>query len=240
MSIPSPYKAMTMNDDRRIQYRSLSEAIHNTSQPDFDPWSLASGPNNDPTYLGSAKLSSTSRLPAGSTDFPAKSPPFNSLKTRAAKLAKLGKSALASDFEVPEWRKIYLHTALCLVSYPTLLGVVFIARNKSIFWTRFIIGVACGFIGLCLGYSLLTLAKSHLEAASRFYRRVILDPAETIHSPAWATVIHQSHFDASPGVRLRDLAATTDDPTSALTALRLLWNRKKHPATAQRSRQNYE
>ncbi|KAG6886494.1 hypothetical protein C0992_003716 [Termitomyces sp. T32_za158] len=209
MSIPGPYKAMTRNDGRKIQYRSLSEAIHDTSQPDFDPWSLVSGPHNL-TYIGSTKLSSASHLP--STICPSKSlPPFHSLKTRTA-----------SGFEVPEWKKILLHAALCLVSYPTLLGVVLIARNKSIFWTRFIVGGACGFIGLCLGYSLLTLAKSHLEAAT------------------WATVIHQSHFDASPGVRLKDLAATTEDPTSALTAIHLLLNRKRHPATAQRSQQDYE
>ncbi|KAG6901638.1 hypothetical protein C0995_009739 [Termitomyces sp. Mi166 len=193
-------------------------------QPDFDPRTLELGPIS---YSGSAKsapsappLAPLRRLAPAYTDSPSKSPPpFYSLRTRSA---FLGKQPLASGFEVPHWRKILVHTALCLASYPILLAVTLVARNQPIFWTRFIVGLGCGLVGLCLGYSLLTLAKCHLEAAT------------------WATVIHQSHFDDSPGVRLRDLAATTENPTSALTALRLLWNRTMHPATARRSRRDYD
>ncbi|KAG6898722.1 hypothetical protein C0993_004838 [Termitomyces sp. T159_Od127] len=162
------YKAIIMNDDERIQYRSLSEAIHDVSQPDFDPGSLrvVSGPNIS-AHLGSTKLSSVSSMSlgrlAGSPDCPSKYPPFSPLRASSTKPEKL---PLSVGFEAPEWKKILLHIALCLVSYPTLLGVVLIARNRSIFWTRFIVGVAGGFIGFSLGYSLLTFAKSHLEAAN--------------------------------------------------------------------------
>ncbi|KNZ77671.1 hypothetical protein J132_04490 [Termitomyces sp. J132] len=212
---------MATSNVQKIQYRSLNEAIHDdVSQPDFDPRILEFDSISDSESANSVSSAPSLRplhLSAVYTDSPSKPLPSYSLHS-----ALLGKQPLANGFEKPYWRDILLHIALCLVSYPILLAVTLVARNKSIFWTRFIVGVGCGLVGLGLGYSLLTLAKSHLEAAT------------------WATVIHQSHFDDSPGVRLKDLAATTENSTSAWTALRLLWNRTMHPATAQRSRQDYD
>lgn len=173
ITVSGPYEATAMNNDQKIHYRPLSGAIYDNSQPDFDPRSLEYGSNS--TYLGSTKLSSTfSLVPlrklSGSADCPSKPPPFSFLKEHSATSEKLH---LASGFEAPQWRNILIHTAMCLVSYPTLLAVMLVARNKSLFWTRFIVGVGCGVVGLCLGYSLLMLAKSHLEAASKFYRHAI-------------------------------------------------------------------
>ena len=57
----------------------------------------------------------------------------------------------------------------------------------------------------------------------------------------WATVIHQSRVpDARAGVRLRDLAAHTDDTKSALAALRLLWDRHSYVGTTYSYRKFYE
>ncbi|KAG5350089.1 hypothetical protein C0989_000213, partial [Termitomyces sp. Mn162] len=155
---------MATSNVQKIQYRSLNEAIHDeVSQPDFDPRILEFEPIS---YSGSANSVSSApslrplHLSAVYTDSPSKPPPSYSLHS-----ASLGKQPLASGFEKPYWRDILLHIALCLVSYPILLAVTLVARNKSIFWTRFIVGVGCGLVGLGLGYSLLTLAKSHLEAA---------------------------------------------------------------------------
>ncbi|KAG6915382.1 hypothetical protein DXG01_011754 [Tephrocybe rancida] len=162
-----------MSDGQKFQYRSLTEAMYDTSSSDFDPTVLELGPTS---YSGSAKNTPTSasllatlRIPSTYSDHdrPSKipeSPPFYPAPAKARSIR--GKHPFANGFEVPHWKQILLHTALCLVSYPILLAVTLIARNKSIFWTRFIVGVGCGFVGLYLGYSLLTLAKCHLEAAS--------------------------------------------------------------------------
>ncbi|KAF9021430.1 hypothetical protein BDZ89DRAFT_1071387 [Hymenopellis radicata] len=122
----------------------------------------------------------------------------------------------------PQWKRIALHVFLVGLAYPILLVFVIIARDKSLFWSRFVVSIGCGVIGFVLGLSLLNLGRPFLEAAT------------------WATVIHQSRMDEASGVRLRDLAATSQDPTSVYSALRLLWTRWMYPGTTRRNRKRYD
>ena len=79
----------------------------------------------------------------------------------------------AQGFEPPDWRMLILHTVLCVTAYPILLIFATIAYNKTLFWTRFLVGGGCGLVGVSLGLSLITLGRSHLEAASKCcYRKV--------------------------------------------------------------------
>ncbi len=73
-----------------------------------------------------------------------------------------------TSFEASERPKIIIHIILCLVAYPMLFLFVVIACNKTIFWSRFFVGVGCGAIGFALGLSLLSLARPFLEAASAY------------------------------------------------------------------------
>ncbi|KAK0467718.1 uncharacterized protein EV420DRAFT_1742822 [Desarmillaria tabescens] len=126
------------------------------------------------------------------------------------------------SFETSEWPKIIIHVILCLIAYPILTLFVVIARNKTLFWSRFFVSVGCGVIGFALGLSLLSLGRPFLEAAT------------------WATIIHQSRINGASGIRLSDLAAPSRDPTSAWPALQLLWSRFMYPGTMRRERQHYD
>ncbi|KAF8890375.1 hypothetical protein BD779DRAFT_1610820 [Infundibulicybe gibba] len=132
------------------------------------------------------------------------------------------KHPFARTFEPPNWRLLITHTVLCLLTYPVLLVFIIIAGGKTLFWTRFLVSTGCGLVGFFLGFSLLRLGKRFLEAST------------------WATVIHQSRVPNHPGVRLRDLAARSDDPTSAWSAVRLLWDRSVYLGTSRKSRKSYD
>ena len=72
----------------------------------------------------------------------------------------------AKNFEVPQWRKLALHTGLCALSYPFLLIFVIAGRGQTLFWSRLFVGAGCGILGVMLGLSLVHLARGVLEAAS--------------------------------------------------------------------------
>ncbi|KAL0961471.1 hypothetical protein HGRIS_006415 [Hohenbuehelia grisea] len=128
----------------------------------------------------------------------------------------------AQWFEPPDWRWILLHVLLCLVAYPSLWLFVFLAKNKSLFWTRAFVGVGCGIVGFWLGWSLINLGRAFVEAA------------------AWATLIHQSRMNEAEGLKLKDFAATSSDAGSTWTALMLLWNRSKYNGTLRAKRKQYD
>ncbi|KIY63410.1 hypothetical protein CYLTODRAFT_432999 [Cylindrobasidium torrendii FP15055 ss-10] len=128
----------------------------------------------------------------------------------------------AQRFEYPHWKRILFHILLLALAYPFLLLFVVIARNRSLFWTRAIVAIGGGVLGFVLGLSLLSLAQPHLEAAT------------------WATIAHQSQVKDTPGIRLRDFAASSQDATSAWPAFRLLWTRAMYPGTNRRRRASYD
>ena len=57
---------------------------------------------------------------------------------------------------------------------------------------------------------------------------------------AWATVIHLSHSDNGPGIKLRELAYNTHQPESAVSGVRLLWTRLSNRGTDRRARRAVE
>ncbi|GLB33262.1 hypothetical protein LshimejAT787_0101460 [Lyophyllum shimeji] len=209
-----------MSHAQRVRYHSLHEAVYDNTQPEFDPRACCASDTSAPTS-GSNVLGGYP--PAADTSYDGVHNPLPSPALYPGGLPKPHKRhPFAKGFEAPLWKNILVHIALCLIAYPFLLLITLVARQKSLFWTRFIVGMGCGLIGFCLGLSLLQLAQSHLEAAT------------------WAMVIHQSRVDTSPGVRLRDLAASSGDPTSAWSGLRLLWDRAMYPGTSRRSRGHYD
>jgi hypothetical protein len=68
-------------------------------------------------------------------------------------------------FEPPRYGTLLVHAVLCALIYPTLLVCTILARNKSIFWARFIVGVGCTLIGVAVARSLLRMARRIMEAA---------------------------------------------------------------------------
>ncbi|KAF4602489.1 hypothetical protein EYR40_005698 [Pleurotus pulmonarius] len=127
----------------------------------------------------------------------------------------------SSAYEAPSWALIVLHVGLCLIAYPALMIFVLIAKDRTIFWTRFAVSCGCGIVGFCLGLSLLNLARAFLEAAT------------------WATLIHQSRLPEAPGLTLREFAAASQG-TSALVAARVLLNRIMFQGTARKQRKAYD
>ncbi|TFK28706.1 hypothetical protein FA15DRAFT_665147 [Coprinopsis marcescibilis] len=61
-----------------------------------------------------------------------------------------------------------------------------------------------------------------------------------LEAAVWATIIHQSKLDGSPGVRLHDLVAHTRDPSSVWPAMRLLWDRHAYPGADRGARRRFD
>ncbi|KAJ3509093.1 hypothetical protein NLJ89_g5402 [Agrocybe chaxingu] len=165
---------------------------------------------------GFGSATSTTGFLRGSPKF-ARSRPFSRFSLSGQK-----EHPFAKDFEVPQWSKFAWHTGFCGLAYPVLLLFVRLAQDRTLFWARLFTGVGCGVIGLILGISLLKLARGILEAAT------------------WATVIHQSRVPEGAGVRLKDLAAQSDDHASALTALKLIWDRRNYHGASREYRKFYD
>ena len=49
----------------------------------------------------------------------------------------------ARSFERPRWRHLCLHVCLCIASYPVVYAGTTVARNRSLFWARVIVGLWC-------------------------------------------------------------------------------------------------
>jgi hypothetical protein len=139
-----------MKREPKAHYLSLNDALYDDTQPAFDPRQLHSGvstPSGDESFA--KPLPSPSLFPRGLPRPPEQHP-------------------FAEGFEAPIWTHLLIHVGLCLVAYPLLIIFTVIARNKSLFWTRFIVSMGCGLIGLSLGLSLLRLGKRFLESASEW------------------------------------------------------------------------
>ena len=74
----------------------------------------------------------------------------------------------ARSFERPRWRHLCLHVFLCVASYPVIYAGTLLARNRSLFWARVIVGLWCAAVGVVIGWSLLAYASRFLEAASGY------------------------------------------------------------------------
>ncbi|EKM82111.1 hypothetical protein AGABI1DRAFT_70724 [Agaricus bisporus var. burnettii JB137-S8] len=134
----------------------------------------------------------------------------------------LRKHPFSKLYEVPEWISLLIHTFLCVVSYPVLVAFVQIAKGRTLFWTRVIVGIGSGITGVLLGRSLLQLSRRHLEAT------------------VWATVIHQSQSHDHPGVQFKHIARHVEDPTSVYNGIVLFWDRFYYTGTARKNRAHYD
>ncbi|KAJ7895968.1 hypothetical protein B0H14DRAFT_3081123 [Mycena olivaceomarginata] len=177
-----------------------------TGYPEFDARRLYAGSPRD------GKRDPFAPSPGGSeTDF---------LKTPLSALFPAGtpkpprRHPFASGYEAPEWAYILIHITFCALAYPVLLVFVVIANHRTLFWSRLVVGMGCGVVGLALAGSLSRLA--------------------------WATLIHQSRAPSNPGIRMRDFADGAQYPTSAFAALRLLWNRTFLRGTTRSVRSHYD
>ncbi|KAG5639156.1 hypothetical protein H0H81_006415 [Sphagnurus paluster] len=204
-----------------VPLRTVEAMVYDASQPGYNPQaymkdSVIPTPTSASQLLSGFPQADTPR--GGYSNVALESPTLSA--GQSLKLPR--KNPFAEGFEAPHRKTILFHIVLCVVTYPILLLVTIIARERSLFWTRFIVGLGCGILGLIIGLSLLKLAQPLLEAVT------------------WATVIHQSRAHENPGVRLRDLAATARDPTSPLTGLKLLWDRAMYPGTSRSAREHYD
>ena len=66
------------------------------------------------------------------------------------------------------------------------------------------------------------------------------DTVFIVFCKAWATVIHLSHGDNGPGIKLRELAHNVHKPESALSGVMLLWTRFSNRSTDRRARRAVE
>lgn len=185
-SVPRPNRV-------RSHYMSLDHAIADNSQPEFKPERLYAdqGDNSSDSSLEDKDHGPTShsrnvsegqgyaydsypptpnyalgKTSATETDF---------LKTPTPSLFPRGlpkppkRHPFLQGYEAPEWRTFAIHTLFCLLAYPFLLIFVVIARGRTLFWTRLLVGAGCGIAGLSLSVSLLVLARRHLEAAGEWF-----------------------------------------------------------------------
>jgi hypothetical protein len=118
-------------------------------------------------YSSSVEAQCTIEMPSpspNSSEYFDTTPPSTSTFGRFLKPP--ARHPFAKNFEVPQWRKLAIHTGLCALSYPFLLIFVIMGRGQTLFWSRLFVGAGCGILGVLLGLSLMNLARGVLEAAS--------------------------------------------------------------------------
>ncbi|KAJ8469557.1 hypothetical protein ONZ45_g16854 [Pleurotus djamor] len=211
------------NGSRSYDFYGLSHAPPQVSV--YPPGHQRVPSNDEPNSSNESLLNTQTRGKAQQgvySSVPSNTPGQKKTEASPSTLPKPRRHPFSSSFEAPCWKLLGIHVALSLVAFPVLFAFVIVAQNKTLFWTRLIIGIGCGLVGFCLGFSLINLGKSFLEAAT------------------WATLIHQSQSDPSAGITLREFAALSNDPSSAWNALRLLWDRTMYTGTNRSRRKKYD
>ncbi len=147
-SIPAPGgpRPFRQNPSSRPQYIPLRDSNYD-------------GPIDDKFKPPSSALTDTSFLNTPSDSYFPNRPSYRHTR----------KHPFSSSFEAPNWKIIIIHVVLCLLAYPVMMIFVLIARDKTLFWTRLVVGFGCGLVGVSLGLSLLNLGRALLEAACTFY-----------------------------------------------------------------------
>ena len=70
-------------------------------------------------------------------------------------------------FERPNYYHVFAHVVCCCVAYPIIYAGTVVAKGKSLFWARVIIGLWCAGIGAVIGWNLVAFATKYAEAASK-------------------------------------------------------------------------
>lgn len=120
-----------------------------------------------PTYPPCAETQCAIEMPPPSpysSEYFDTTPSSTSTSGRFPKLQK--QHPFAKNFEVPQWRKLAIHTGLCALAYPFLLIFVILSGGHNLFWSRLFVGAGCGILGVTLGVNLVHLARGIFEAAS--------------------------------------------------------------------------
>lgn len=108
--------------------------------------------------------------PNSATQFllPASSNPRS--ESRRTSSTYLGKrpptSGWYAHFEATDWKAIIIHTVAVACAYPFLILVCLLASNKTLFWSRVIVGCGCGILAFALGRTPFCAARRYLEASS--------------------------------------------------------------------------
>jgi len=191
---------------------------------EYPAWSSLSSPTTSFQYTGKAQPSSRRlhhpKLTGLTFELPRSKPLFR-------------------GFEKPSFVHITVLIVLCLTAYPALYILTLVANDRSLTVVRLIVALWCSTVGFALGYILLKIGMQHFEAASE------LTPAlrcrhlfKIAFYIAWATVIHMSYEGG--GIKFRDLARNSRNPTNFLPALWILLSRLRSRETARDSRRSYE
>lgn len=69
-------------------------------------------------------------------------------------------------FEATDWKSIIIHTVAVACAYPFLILMCLLASNKTLFWSRVIVGFGCGILAFALGRTPFGAARRYLEASS--------------------------------------------------------------------------
>ena len=96
------------------------------------------------------------------------SPSSSTTKSQRADKPSLRSKPLFQGFERPSFSRIAILTVLCVLTYPTFYLLTLVARGKSLFVVRLIVGMWCSVVGFAIGYFLLKTGAQHLEATSEF------------------------------------------------------------------------
>ena len=148
------------------------------------------------------------------------------------------KLPLFRGFERPRFSRIAILAVLCVISYPAFYILTLVAKDKSLSIVRLIVSAWCSGIGFALGYVILKIGAQHLEAASEYTLVGYHDFSKVLFQTAWATVIHMSYEGS--GMKLRDLARGSGNPTSFMPAFHIIRSRFGNRETDRRSRNPYE
>jgi len=170
MAVNSPHRALSMQ---------LIRTMDDNSSPDLTESPVAPLTQTEPSLLTlnrrevDPEYSARSSSPSAENLQYSDNSRFSSLQSLHLKLTDLRfepprSKPLFRGFETPNFSRIAIFTALCLITYPAFYILKLVARDRSLFVVRSIVAMWCSGFGFALGYVLLRIGARHIEAASEF------------------------------------------------------------------------
>jgi hypothetical protein len=72
------------------------------------------------------------------------------------------------SFEPPPWHDMILHTVCCFLAFPLVYVLAPVtAFSLSVFWTRTVVSIISGAVGVMLSVALTEMGKRYLAAAGK-------------------------------------------------------------------------
>lgn len=160
-----------------VTQRHFSRDPHNANI--IEPFRLGLNPNATPTEVESLYFEPKDREP------PRPPSPVN----HGALLSSISSHEMPHDpnstriprtsskrFEPPNYPHIVAHAIICCIAYPIIYAGTVLAKDKSLFWARVIVGLWCAGVGVVIGWSLVAFATKYTEAASKRASHIFLHP----------------------------------------------------------------